>query len=394
MRAILPDNCGGWYVGGNFTHDTTHVNLLHIKKDKQVDAAWNPSTNGTGVRAMVLDQPNMAEPGRLYIGGSFTTVNNTVPRNNVAAITTPSFTNCLPDAGAGGVDPNWNPKADGAVFALAPGKQQLVPGSPPAPLETIYVGGAFTNFTDAGGTIRARSKVAALNLTDGTPTTWNPSAQPATSNVFALAVTATNVYVGGGGFTSIGGQSRTNLAEIDRSTATATSWAPNPNSRVDSLLMPQPFDPPPAWVSQGGDGPLARMYVGGQFTTIGSPPVARSKAAELNLADNGSATTWDPSLTGAAGQAFFPIADTEVIVGGAFHLVQGNLRSRLAETYAKTGVPYDWHPNMDKAVYALAHVSPVLAVGGLFTTVGPPIPPHPRLAFFCPVTGPQACSVP
>ncbi|GIW09481.1 MAG: hypothetical protein KatS3mg061_0538 [Dehalococcoidia bacterium] len=46
--------------------------------------------------------------------------------------------------------------------------------------------------------------------------------------VYALAVSGSTVYVGGG-FTSVGGQTRNRLAALDAATGNVTSW--NPNAR-------------------------------------------------------------------------------------------------------------------------------------------------------------------
>ena len=107
VRSIIPDGCGGWYVGGAFTHSvgqTNFNNVFHIKNDKQVDTVWNPNVVGASVRAMVLNQPNPNAAGTLYIGGTFTSVEAT-PRVNLAAI---SKAPCNQVAD-GIVAQSWNP---------------------------------------------------------------------------------------------------------------------------------------------------------------------------------------------------------------------------------------------------------------------------------------------
>src|SRR3989442_1339559 len=78
----------------------------------------------------------------------------------------------------GGLDPNWNPNADGTVDALA------ISGS------TVYVRG---NFASIGG--MSRNRIAALDAASGAATAWNPNAD---NNVYALAVSGSTAYVGGG----------------------------------------------------------------------------------------------------------------------------------------------------------------------------------------------------
>ncbi|MFY8001756.1 MAG: hypothetical protein ACOVSW_24400 [Candidatus Kapaibacteriota bacterium] len=76
---------------------------------------------------------------------------------------------------------------------------------------TIYVGGSFTQATDApanGGMTATRNFIAAIDATTGALLPWNPNAN---GLVFALAVSGTNVYVGGF-FATIGGVARASFA--------------------------------------------------------------------------------------------------------------------------------------------------------------------------------------
>jgi hypothetical protein len=381
IRSVIPDRCGGWYVGGTFANQVggvDHFNLLHIKADKTVDANWNPAP-GAGLRAMVLWQPDTRLSGMLYLGGTFSAVNGT-PRQYLAAISTPSCDGSV----AGGTLAPWNPNPNDAVYALAPGMDQTGTS-----LAAIYAGGGFGQFTDGVGVVRSRSKVAELTPSgsplDGRPTGWNPNAQPDSANVLALAVTANDVYVGGG-FTSVGGSSsRRYLAAIDRTTGTATGWAPDPDDSVTALKLRTAYDPyvePP--------GALPTVYVGGRFSTIGSTPVSRAGAAEINLSDGGTTTAWNPSPGGAA-HALLPVSAFDLVLGGAFTTIQGTPRGHLAETDRSTGAPYDWDPALDGTVFSLAYSAPVLAVGGAFSMAGGLN--WGQLAFYCATTSPAPCSV-
>jgi arylsulfatase A-like enzyme len=387
VRSIVPDGCGGWYVGGTFTQvgGANHPNIAHINRDRSVDEDWSVGTDGA-VMAMLLWQPSKTASGTLYIGGSFTTVSTPVDgqpvtRNRLAAVTTPA----CGGTGAGNVA-GWNPNASDTVFALAPNLRQLSALS--VTLQSIYAGGTFFGFTDADGIVSTRSKLAELNLTDGTPTSWNPDANPE-AVIEALAVTPSNVYAGGEGLSSIGGAQRRNLAEIDKGTGLASSWNPSPDNTVTALKLNANYDSPTALTQKG---PLPTIYVGGAFTTIGKTPVPRSRAAEINLADDGEATPWNPSLTEAGSHAFAPIGSNALVIGGAFDRVQGISRSRLAETDRAGGVPNDWDPTLDEAVYSLAFSDPLMAVGGLFANAGGA--PQSLLAFYCTITGPQSCLAP
>ena len=61
--------------------------------------------------------------------------------------------------------------------------------------------------------------------------------------------------VRGGLFTTIGGQPRGRLAAIDKTTGLLTSWNPNANGLVRSIVV------------SGG-----KVFVAGEFTTIGGQP--------------------------------------------------------------------------------------------------------------------------
>jgi hypothetical protein len=385
VTSIVPDGTGGWYVGGDFTtvRDASgtlhaHTDLVHIKSDKSVDTAWRPATNGT-VSALVLHN------GILYAGGDFTQVSGTsggtanTPRNRLAAIST-----------ATGDPTGWNPNADGEVSALA-----IPPPTFTGAATSIYAAGAFQTI---GGVMR--QKAAEIQLAgSGAPTSWNPNVN-AGATVHALAVHETFVYLGGAGLTSVGGApsphplvSRTNLAEIERSTGKATAWAPNPDKAVLSLR-----------IKRAPGGALPTIYVGGKFGTIGTPPVARSRAAEVNLSDGGSATSWNPSLStteasAGSGRDVLPLScdvspdpSCSAIVAGTFTAMNGAggpvPRDRLAQADALTGEAHDWNPVLSASPLTLRcsvercdnNASRVLAVGGTFTHVGGS--PRRYLAFF------------
>ena len=380
IRAVVPDGAGGFYVAGDFTElghwwgpRWQRTDLAHIKSDRTVDETWKPSTDGGGVKSLVIAGSAM------YVGGTFTGMKGTndsgfTPRNRLAAVTI-----------SGGNLTSWNPDASNAVNALAIGKPTSIGGG----VSTIYAAGAF-NFI--GGV--TRSKIAEIKLADGTLTSWNPSANSGTT-LNAMTTNERYVYVGGSGLTQIGGKSRSNLAEIDRFTGQATDWAPNPNGPVQGLgLRRAPI------------GGLPSVYVGGQFTTAGSPPTPRNYAAEINITDNGSVTAWNPSPSNYP-VAFYPMGCTlrcTVLLAGAFNqLATGGspvARSRAGDTALPSGSPQDWNPGLDRAAYTLACEAPTntgcngtLAIGGIFSVAGGngvPIVARNKLAFYspCPLSGP------
>jgi arylsulfatase A-like enzyme len=399
VKAVVSDGSGGWYVGGDFTSvgfagapASPHTDLVHINSNHTIDESWNPATGDGEVRALVVSQ------GNLYIGGTFTSVKGTgevsfTPRNHLAAISlggTPK-----------GQLKSWDPNANGAVNALADGSKTIAGST----VRTIYAGGGFSAVGGGSNSV-PRARVVELDYTSGQPTNWSPAVGG--TDVRSLAVTPLaplECAPGSCGYVYVGGAPNL-LAEIDRaSTGEVTGWNPNPNGVVGALRY-----------RNGTLGGLPTIYAGGAFTQIGAPRSAtRRGAAEINLSDDGSATSWDPSVGfagGALGQAnaFVPFHCSAVftgtpslepacttIVGGAFDTMKVGgsptiSRSRIGETDRVAGDPNDWDPNLDKAVFALAcypsaptanptdhcqgagtqvlSSNRVLAVGGSFTTVG------------------------
>ena len=369
VLAVAPDGAGGWFIGGVFTAvgGMPRSNLAHIMADNTV-AAWNPNADG-GVNALAVSGPTV------YAGGDFTSVGGQ-SRNFIVALDATS-----------GLATAWNPNASGSVFALA------VNGS------TVYAGGDFTTI---GGQIRNR--IAALDATSGLATAWNPNANgtvytlaldgttnstlyaggdfttiggqsrnhiaalDATSGqanmlwnpnagtagtVFALAVGNGVVYAGGS-FTSIGGQQRNHIAEIDAATGLPNLlWNPNTNGDVFSLVVSG-----------------TSLYVGGRFTNIGSTPVSngliRNYIAQLDA--TGAATSWNPNANNPINA--LAVSGSTIYAGGSFTSLGGQDRNFAAALDATTGVVTSWNPSASSTVAALAADSSTVYAGGYFVTIG------------------------
>ena len=245
VLACVNDGHGGWYVGGEISAvgGKPRRHLAHIEADGSVDP-WAPDPNGA-VHALALSG------GRLYVGGDFDSIGG-VARLRAAALRPPSN---APLA--------WNPSTDSFVGVFLPSDS------------VIYLGGQFST---VGGQLQGH--LAAVDTLSGQLTGWRPSVD---DWVTSLAIHDTTLYVGGyfytvngdahrylaalgtmsgvahvwdpalsrypdysydggphvsvlllsgdsmfvaGSFTSIGGQSRQGLAQIDLNTAEATAWNP------------------------------------------------------------------------------------------------------------------------------------------------------------------------
>ncbi len=370
VNVVAPDGSGGWYLGGSFTAvgGQPRNNLAQLDAGGNL-TPWNPSADGQ-VYALVVSGSTV------YAGGLFTSIGGQ-SRNNIAALDVVS-----------GVASGWNPNASSYVEALAvsggtvyAGGQFITIGGQPrgkiAALDaasgavtawnpnardvngstygsavyalvvsdgTVYAGGQFSSI---GG--QFRSNIAALDAS-GAATAWNPSAtggQGYGDAISALAVSGGTVYAAGG-FTSIGGQPRNDIAALDVATGAATNWDPNANDHVYSMVVSG-----------------ATVYIGGDFTSVGGE--ARSNVAALDAA-TGATTAWNPSANGNV--TALAVSGSTVFAGGQFTIVGAGARNRIAALDAATGAVTAWNPNADGPVYALAVSGSTIYAGGLFTSIG------------------------
>jgi hypothetical protein len=372
----VPDGSGGWYIGGEFTSVgcQTRNRLARINSDGSLHD-WNPNvTNGViytielsgstvyvggtfgGAtsqriggkyrnRIAALDastgsatdwDPNANNTVRsivvsgsvVYVGGDFTTFGpsgSLVTRNRIAALDATLNT--------GNVISTWNANANAAVYSIK------LSGS------TVYAAGSFGTI---GG--QTRSKIAALNVSDGTATTWNPGIS--NGSVFTLLVTGNTVYVGGTFTTNssglVGGQPRNRVAALDATTGLATSWNPDADNNVNAICV-------------GG----STVYVSGTFTTIGGQ--SRSRIAALD-ASTGAATSWNPDVRDEV--KTLALQSGTVYAGGTFVSIGGAARNNLAAVNILTGQLTSWNPNAGGSIWAMALSGSTLYVGGGFSTIG------------------------
>ncbi|WP_287152456.1 hypothetical protein [Candidatus Solincola tengchongensis] len=258
---------------------------------------------------------------KLYVGGYFQSLGG-VARDNIAAI----------DALTGRAT-NFNPGSDGVVDDLA------IDG------DTLYVGGQFDYF---GG--QPRKNLAAVNTGSGKVTSFNPGAD---GWVRALALSGSTLYLGGD-FTHVGGQPRNHLAAVNTGSGQVTSFNPGANDSVYSLELSK-----------------SALYLGGDFTHVGGQP--RNHLAAVNTG-SGQVTSFNPGGTGANSRVHDMVLSGAVLyLGGAFSLVGGQPRNRLAAVNTGTGQVLSFNPGNSGAngiVWAFALSGDLLYVGGAFTQIG------------------------
>jgi hypothetical protein len=324
---------------------STRSGLGAVQADPTSDGdatSWNPKVNG-----QVFQIALSADASTIYAGGRFDKVNDTVGRDNVAAFST---------SGTGAATNFWS-VVGGEVDALA------VSGS------TVALGGEFRSAGGGNGTTPGplrRSNLAAIDLTSGQATAWNPRTNDA---VEVVGVSGSRVYAGGE-FTLVNGTiARDRLAAFDLNVGNATNWNPG--------------------VHNGGVFALAfsgtTVYAGGSFNgataVSANPPAPRNRAAAFN-ADGvgngfGDLLPWDPNVsiansTGGAVFALDIVGDT-AFVGGNFNRLRNTVvRNNLAAVPSNpsaAAVPANWDPNVNDSVFALAHAGASEYAGGPFTAV-------------------------
>src|ERR1022692_4698811 len=371
VKAVVSDGSGGWFIGGNFTRIGTVgiTNIAHLNPDLTLDTGWNARLVGSAVNALALDN------GRLYIGGTFTKINNVTLTGGLAGVnpTSPIV--------------NWNPSLSGTVNAM-----QVVGG-------LVYVGGNFGSVGNSN-----YQNVAAISTTTALANTFNPSTVD--QQVLALFVTTTNVYVGGQ-FTTIGTKAKNRLAALDTN-GVANAWNPNPNGIVRALFVTssnayvggdfstisvasrrcfaaigltgsgtaQPLD---LQLQPFSTTILVRsillkgnsLYVGGQFTnalTVRNPVLVGVDISASGLTNLAPLST---DFNGVAGTAFganaMGSANGKVLVVGEFQSIGGVARQRAAALSIATGAALPWAPTFDAPVLCMAYGTNRIYVGGSFT---------------------------
>lgn len=203
----------------------------------------------------------------------------------------------------------------------------------------VYVAGSFSTVSDAAGQTVRRSNLAAITLSTGVVTSWNPGAN---GPVLAIATDGGSTIYAGGPFTRIGVAPRGGLAAISTSGA----------------VLP--------WQGQVGSGEVhvlrfapGRLYVGGGFTWVNG--VKRPNLAVLDPT-TGALQSWNPAPDGIVWA--IRVDGKHVFIGGDFQYVGGSRQSHIAALSPVTGRPLPWsfYP-YQASVLSLGEANGVLVVG-------------------------------
>ncbi len=366
------------YIGGDFTQVNGSVTRNYAAKISKssgiVDASWNPNP-GYIVNALIVSGD------KVYAGGKFSSIGGK-SRWKLAVL----------DTGTGTALDGWVPDPNGDVKSL------LMSGS------TLYVGGDFETFNGSararlaavdisslasvgltslnygfGSTVNAlsvsgsalyaggifttaggqmRNGLAAVNGTTGEILSWNPNPSSPSINSIVPTSDGNDLFVGGG-FSSIGGQSRNNLAKINVATGNADAvWDPNVNGIVQKMSR------------STGD---TLYFYGYDFTTVNGSVSRPGHIAAVKGTGTGEVTAFNPD-------GFTPITTRYIQVspeGSTVYLgynSQGVFWSSLSRNYfvalnTSDGSATDMDPVFNQGVFCSAINGNTIYFGGQFTSI-------------------------
>jgi len=212
----------------------------------------------------------------------------------------------------------------------------------------ILLGGGFTTL---GG--ETRNYIGRLNPNGTLDTGFNPGAS---GSVSSLAVQADGKILVGGSFWELGGQSRNRIGRLNPDGTLDTGFNPGASSDVESIVVQ-------------ADG---KILVGGGFTNLGGQ--TRKYIGRLNL--NGTLDTgFDPGADRNV-HSLAMQADGKILVGGSFTNLGGQLRNRIGRLNPDGTPNTGFDPGADGSVnggpvYSLVvQADGKILVGGYFNMLG------------------------
>lgn len=199
----LAVNDGVVYVGGNFssvrpsgadegTNETPRTHLAAFSSTTgQLITSWDVELNGE-VRALAVS----ADGSRLFVGGTFTTVDGTA-RNRLASVRTSD----------GSLDTSFSANASASVIALY------------ATADALYVGGDFTTLKNT-----SQSRMAKVDPSTGAVDTGFVASVDGRVRTIAVPDNGSRVIIGGT-FDTVNGATQGGVASLDPDTGTILPWA-------------------------------------------------------------------------------------------------------------------------------------------------------------------------
>jgi hypothetical protein len=350
VRSIVLDGIGSLFVAGAVGVNGGPSLLLKLSSTGAgtVDASWNPAPyrpcNGSVANCADVDVLVLDAAHNVFVGGWFGSIGGQT-RICLAK---------LSPTGSGAADAQWNPYTDGEVLGLS------VDG-----LGNAYAGGVFQHVT--GVAISGLAKVSATGA-GAVDANWKPvnfvgeytlgvTGIFDSSPIYALANDVAGNVLAGGGFSRIGGQTKTAFAVLSPSAPGGAS---------------------PAWASAMVPGVVAalvrdannRTVIGGTFSFMGDGVTVRDNIARLN-ADGSLDGSWHPDANDKIAALALDGAGN-VYAGGKFTVIGGQARNRLAKLSGSGAGAADagWNADVDGKVSAIAVDVGGVYAGGTFSHVG------------------------
>jgi uncharacterized delta-60 repeat protein len=213
----------------------------------------------------------------------------------------------------------------------------------------ILVGGGFSTL---GG--QSRNCIGRLNADGTVDATFNPGTNSHVFAVFSLALQADRKILVGGNFWELGGQSRPSIGRLNPDGTPDPTFNPGAGGAVYSLAVQ-------------ADG---KILVGGNFTTLGG--LSRTNIGRLN-ADGTVDATFNPGANNFVYSLALQ-ADGKILVGGVFSTLGGQSRSNIGRLNADGTVDAAFNPGSiwaSSCVNSLAlQADGKILVGGQFTMLG------------------------
>ncbi len=374
-------NAGGHH---NFMYVNTTTKDLTFESAGDPNGAVNVITPHGAIFAVNL--ASVTQQGKVYFGGDFTKLGNTVVANHIArdnwggSTAAPTITYdaaFVPQVCTGAPVSGECATASVKTIALAAQSTLLtLPVSAPA---FIMVGGSFDGAYKATDAPSARGNAAAFSTTaPGAPTTWNPNTNgPVNAIGLGYGGSASIPYAVflGGSFThagaaSPGGVDVTNAVAYGITSTGATSTAPATQMNGAPSTSWKPSLDGPVYAISAGPAASSYIALGGSFKN--AEGAARNRIA-LYLNQTSAATagpTLQP-LTAHAGNDVYALgrdASSRLLAGGAFKVLGGAVRKNVAEISQASGVT-SWTANTDGPVTAVGANSDTVYLAGSFSAV-------------------------
>ena len=323
VNGVCPDGNGGWYVASTFTSlgGVQTKNIARFNADLSINQNFVQSnTLGSGAYRQTLEVIDKY----VYVSTSYDANIQGVQIKNLIRL----------DTATGVIDTSFHPNPNGKINAIY------------ANDTAIFIGGLFNEV--AG---QPRNRIAAFNRISGELLNWNPNIIDTDNKGVSKILAHNNHLYVAGGFSHIGDSARSFLAEFDGSGNLTNMnlnmnyfWLHGISDMVakDSLL----------YLS----GYFSLNYKGVSRTHFAVFNLTTDKVADFNISVYPSNTI--NSLLSLSGDTLF--------LAAAFDSINGQYRKYIAALNASNGNLYNWAPNPDGQVSAMAAKNGQLFLSGSF----------------------------